>query len=208
MHRKEWAVVSLLPSNTTTTHTLPQAPYLPRRLNGEGQTPRAPYLPTSLTVRTLVEVADGIMVTIVDFNQEEHFFWLMVSDTNGVGARRWKQILSSGKAYTAVSSDGKVAGLAVCARGKTAAGCELYWVYVFEDFRSQGVGQALVEKVRHCFPHVFLHVETDNIEAIKLYQKCGFSCDENDSTNGLKEPIKIQNVPLPGCTSFRMRVPI
>eukprot|EP00397_Hematodinium_sp_SG-2012_P064195 GEMP01090240.1.p2 GENE.GEMP01090240.1~~GEMP01090240.1.p2 ORF type:complete len:112 (+),score=25.20 GEMP01090240.1:60-395(+) len=83
-------------------------------------------------------------IDIVDFD-EEHYFWLLQSDVNGVGTRRWREILKEGKAYTALNDDASIAGLAVC--HLTYEGCHLYWLFVFPEFRKQGVGAALLNKV-------------------------------------------------------------
>jgi len=79
--------------------------------------------------------------------------------------------------------DGKYAGFTQLYPSFTSVGMKRIWVlndlYVHQDFRKKGVGEALI---RHTFEYarktgrtkVMLETGKDNIQAQKLYEKIGF----------------------------------
>jgi len=133
-------------------------------------------------------------ITIHDFDVEEHMIWLLQTDIyNLQDIRGWKQQLRFGYGFVAYLHQ-DIAGISIMSKG------ELYWLFVFEQYRGQGIGSTLLN---HIIPKtmepIYLHVECDNEEAIRLYQKNGFQFEEE---NGEKKIYN--NIPASGCVSYRM----
>lgn len=72
---------------------------------------------------------------------------------------------------------GKIIGF--IALSSVAGDCEILNVAVLPDHRKSGIGQALVKAAEEFFvsrngENIFLEVRKSNINAISLYEKCGF----------------------------------
>lgn len=49
-------------------------------------------------------------------------------------------------------------------------------IFVAEDFRSRGVGKALLDHAKHLHPLLKLHVYQKNTRAVRFYLREGFTC--------------------------------
>ncbi|MBR2402343.1 MAG: GNAT family N-acetyltransferase [Lachnospiraceae bacterium] len=89
-----------------------------------------------------------------------------------------KKIETNIEEYVAVFLDGKKAGYYhfYPSEGKM----ELDDLYIFPEFRSKGIGTAIIQK---CFEEsdgtIFLYVFAKNVRAIALYEKLGFKIVKN-----------------------------
>lgn len=100
------------------------------------------------------------------------FYW----DCDFHRGRLQKAIKSKEKVVLVARSGEKIVGFAVL-RIDRGGGTQCPWLGVDKDFRSQGVGSALVDQMekvaleRKCH-FIFLH--TENKDNIKFYKKCGY----------------------------------
>lgn len=78
-------------------------------------------------------------------------------------------------------ADGCIAGYAMTAHSfSTEFGKRCVWIediYIKEEFRGQGIGKRFFEFLDNTYPTELLRleVEEENVGAISLYRKCGFS---------------------------------
>lgn len=56
-----------------------------------------------------------------------------------------------------------------------ANGCKLEMLFVRPEYFGQGIGRALIEKLRPCQGQVFVDVNEQNPGALAFYRKLGFS---------------------------------
>ena len=90
----------------------------------------------------------------------------------------YKKIETNIDEYIAVFLDGKKAGYYhfYPSEGKM----ELDDLYIFPEFRSKGIGRAIIHKcIRESGSSIFLYVFAKNVRAIALYETLGFKIVKN-----------------------------
>ena len=90
----------------------------------------------------------------------------------------YKKIETNIDEYIAVFLDGKKAGYYhfYPSEGKM----ELDDLYIFPEFRSKGIGSAVIQKcIEESDSSIFLYVFAKNVRAIALYEKLGFKIVKN-----------------------------
>lgn len=90
----------------------------------------------------------------------------------------YKKIETCIEEYVAVSLEGKKVGYYhfYPSEGKM----ELDDLYIFPEFRSKGIGRAIIQKcIEESGSAIFLYVFARNVRAIALYEKLGFTIVEN-----------------------------
>ena len=77
--------------------------------------------------------------------------------------------------------EGRLVGYGMLAKSfSTEFGKRCIWIediYVIPEYRSQGIGTRFLKEVEHKYPDCLLRLEAEaeNIAALRVYKKCGFS---------------------------------
>lgn len=117
---------------------------------------------------------------IFGFNKQLIFDYESLEDINLEKVLRWvqKKITSRIEEYTAIYADGKKAGYYHFFQNEEGE-FELDDLYIFQEFRNQGIGSAVIRKCCSSVKEpVMLYVFIRNKGAVSLYKRMGFQVVE------------------------------